>query len=94
MPRTMSRSAAYYHAHPEARKKKQQYDAKFNKKEDQVKKRVALNRYNRKQTKLGNNRKGDGTDAAHHGSVIVGYKSQSANRGDKNDSPGDRRARG
>jgi len=50
-----------------------------------------LNKYNRKHGTYGN---GDGMDAAHRKGKIVGYKSASANRGDKNDSAGDRRARG
>lgn len=89
----LSRSAAYYASHPESRKKKNQYQAKFNKQPEQVKKRVALTTYNRHQTKLGNNKRGDGTDASHHGSKIVGYSSQSRNRGDRNNSPGDKNSR-
>jgi len=52
---------------------------------------VELNKYNRQHGNYGN---GDGKDAAHHNGVITGYKKASANRGDKNDSAGDRRARG
>jgi len=89
-----SRSAKFYAKNPEAKEKKKAYDAKFNKQADQVAKRVELNKFNRKQTKLGNNRKGDQTDASHKGSKIVGYSHQSRNRGDKNNSPGDKRARG
>lgn len=89
-----SRSAQYYATHEAARKRKQEYDAKFNKKKDQVKKRVALNKYNRKATKAGLNHKGDHMDASHKGSRIVGYSHQSRNRGDKNNSRGDKAARG
>ena len=60
-----SRTARYYQTHPEARKKKNEYQKEFNKKKDQVKKRVELNAYNREATRAGKNRKGDGTDAAH-----------------------------
>jgi hypothetical protein len=86
-----SRSAKFYASNPEARRKKAQYDAKFNRKPSQVKKRVALNKYNRKKGTYGN---GDGLDASHKGRRIIGFSSQSRNRGDKNNSPGDRRARG
>lgn len=86
-----SRSARYYATHPEARRKKQKYDAKFNRKPEQVAKRVDLIAYNRKKGTHGN---GDGLDASHKGRRIVGFSSQSRNRGDKNNSPGDRRARG
>lgn len=83
-----SRSAKFYASNPKSREKKRKYDAEFNKKPDQVKKRVALNQYNRKHGK-----KGDGLDAYHKGNKIVGFKSASKNRGDKNDSKGDRSAR-
>jgi len=88
-----SRTAKFYASHPKSRKAKQAYDADFNKKPDQVKKRVELNAYNKKATKAGRNRVGDKTDASHKGGKIVGYASQSANRGDRNNSAGDRRSR-
>ncbi len=88
-----SRSAKFYAKNPEAREKKKKYDAKFNKQAEQVKKRVELNAFNRKQTKLGNNKKGDGSDASHKGGKIVGYSQQSRNRGDRNNSAGDARSR-
>ena len=86
-----SRSAKFYASNPKSREKKRKYDAEFNKKPDQVKKRIALNKYNRKKGTYGN---GDGKDAVHKGNKIVGFKSASKNRGDKNDSRGDRSARG
>lgn len=89
-----SRTARFYALNPEARRKKNAYQKKFNKRPDQVANRKELNAYNRKQTKLGNNRKGDGRDASHKGGRIVGFSSASRNRGDKNNSQGDRRARG
>ena len=89
-----SRTQRYYDLHPEARRKKNEYQKKFNKKDEQVKKRVELNAYNKEATKAGRNKKGDGKDAAHKGSRIVGYVAASLNRGDTNDSAGDRRARG
>lgn len=87
----LSRSAKYYRDNPEARDKHRAYQLEYQKSESNVKKRVELNKYNRKHGTYGN---GDGMDAAHHKGKITGYKSASANRGDKNDSAGDRRARG
>jgi hypothetical protein len=85
----MKDSAKYYANNPEARKKKLAYDKEFQKAPDQVKKRVALNKYNKD-----HGSKGDGLDAFHKGGKIVGTKKASANRGSKSDSPGDKRARG
>lgn len=86
-----SRSAKFYASNPEARRKKNKYDTEFNKKPSQVKKRTALNAFNINKGTYGN---GDGLDAAHKGRKIVGFKSASKNRGDKNDTSGDRSARG
>jgi len=89
-----SRTAKFYAANPAARRKKQAYDATFNKKPEQVKKRVELNLYNRKAIKEGRAKKGDGLDASHgKGGKIVGYSKQSRNRGDSNNTPGDKRSR-
>lgn len=87
----LSKTAIYYRENPEAREKHQAYNLKHQKSPEQVRKRVELNRYNRKNGVVGN---GDGLDAAHHNGKITGYKKASLNRGDKNDSAGDRRARG
>ena len=89
----VSKSAAYYRTHPEAREKKQEYDAQFNKKPEQVAKRVELARANREHDEKYGKASRVGKDLSHtkHGLV---YKSVSANRGSKNDSAGDRRARG
>ena len=87
----LSRTAKYYRENPEARDKHRSYQAEYQKKDGIVKKRVELNKYNRQHGTYGN---GDGMDAAHHNGKITGYKRASANRGDKNDSAGDRRARG
>jgi len=89
-----SRTQRYYDANPQARRKKNDYQKKFNKKDEQVKKRVELNAYNKKATKAGRNKVGDGKDASHKGSKIVGYVKQSANRGDTDNSKGDKAARG
>ena len=91
MPKGKSKSAIYYQENKTARDKKQAYDAEFNKKPSQVRKRVELNKYNREHGTYGD---GNGMDAAHHNGKITGYKKQSLNRGDTNDSAGDRRARG
>jgi hypothetical protein len=72
-------------------KKKRAYDKQFNASTEQKKKRAELNKYNRDKKTYGNK---DGKDAAHKGGKISGFKSQSANRGSKTDSAGDRRARG
>lgn len=89
-----SRTAKFYAKSASARRVKARYQAEFDKRPSQVKKRVALNRYNRQQTKLGRNRVGDKRDASHKGNKIVGYSHQSKNRGDRNNTAGDRRARG
>lgn len=86
-----SKTAKYYAANPEAREKKQKYDKKFNAKPSEVKKRTELNAYNRDKGTYGN---GDKKDAAHKLGRIAGFKSESANRGSKSDSAGDKRARG
>ena len=87
----LSKTAKYYRDHPESRQKHRDYQLEYQKSPENVRKRVELTKYNRGTGKYGN---GDGLDAAHKGGKIVGYKSASSNRGDKNDSAGDRRARG
>ena len=83
--------ADYYKENPESYAKKKKYDSKLGKRDDLKKKRVELNAYNRKKKTYGN---GDGLDSIHMGKKIVGYAKASKNRGDKNDSAGDKRARG
>jgi len=63
---------------PAQRAAKKAYDAQFNKKRSQVKKRVQDNRYNRQKGTYGN---GDGKDASHKGGSIKGFESASKNRG-------------
>jgi len=84
------RTAKYYASNPEARKKRLEYQKEYNKKEREVRKRVELNRENRKRGTYGN---GDGMDVAH---TKNGTKLQraSVNRGSKTAMPGDKRARG
>lgn len=63
-----------------ARERKKAYDAKFNKKRSQVKKRVQDNKYNRDHGTYGN---GDGKDASHKGGKITKFESAKKNRGRK-----------
>lgn len=84
------RTAKYYASHPEAHKKRLEYQKEYNKQDREVKKRVELNAENRKRGTYGN---GDGKDVAHTKS---GTKLQNAsvNRGSRTAMPGDKRARG
>lgn len=91
MKKTLSKTAQYYRDNPEAREKHQAYNLEFQKKPSQVRKRIELNKFNHDKGTYGN---GDGLDAAHHNGKITGFKKASLNRGDKNDSAGDKRARG
>ena len=86
-----SKSAKYYQENPEARKKKIAYDTKYQDTPARKKYRAVLQAINRENGTHGNH---DGLDAYHKGNKIVGFKSQSKNRGSKTDSPGDRRVRG
>lgn len=87
----MKATAKFYASNPEARKKRLEYQAEYNKRADQIKKRVELNRENRKRGSYADH---DGKDLAHQKNGKFIEKSASKNRGDKNDMPGDRRARG
>lgn len=58
----MKKTAKYYHENDEARERKNEYQKKFNKRADQVKKRVELNKFNRQKGTYGN---GDDMDASH-----------------------------
>lgn len=86
----ISRSAKYYQDNEKARKKHVEYQKEYNKKKSQVKKRVELNRENRRLGTYGN---GDDMDVSHHKGGMR-LEKQSKNRGDKNNMPGDKRARG
>ena len=88
-----SDSTKYYHEHPEARKKKAEYDAEFNKKPSQVKKRTELNKANREHDEKYGKSSRAGKDLSHTSNGLV-YKDSSKNRGSKSDAPGDKRARG
>ena len=47
------RTSQYYKTHPEARAKRLEYQAEYNKRADQLKKRIELNRENRKRGTFG-----------------------------------------
>jgi hypothetical protein len=84
------KTATYYKENPEARKKRNEYQKEYNKSDKQVAKRVELNRENRKRGTYGDK---NGIDLAHTKKGYV-MKKASVNRGDTNDMPGDKRARG
>ena len=87
----MKATAKYYATHPEARKKRLEYQADYNKRPDQLKKRIELNKINRDRGQYADH---DGKDLAHHKNGKFTEKLASKNRGDKNDMAGDVRARG
>jgi hypothetical protein len=87
----LSKSAKYYRDNPEARKKKNAYQKKFNKKKSEISKRIELNRINRRLGTYGN---GDNLDVSHRSNGTTKLEAQSKNRGNKKNTPGDRRARG
>ena len=88
-----SRSAEYYRTHPKAREKKKEYDTQFEKKPEQVKKRVELKKKNEEHDKKYGKASRSGKDLSHTSHGLV-YKKSSTNRGSKSDTAGDRRARG
>ena len=57
-----SRTSEYYKKNPEARRRRLKQQAKYNKKKSSVKKRVELNRINRRKGTYGN---GDKLDESH-----------------------------
>ena len=87
----LSKTARYYRDNPEARKKKNEYQKKYNKKKTQIKKRTELNRLNHKFGTYGN---GDKKDVSHKDGRKPRLEAQSKNRGSKCNTKGDRRARG
>lgn len=89
------RTSEYYKTHPEARAKRLAYQKTYNKEPEQLRKRIELNRENRKRGTYGDKTGPHvGLDLAHHSNGRMTYKSPSKNRGDKNDMAGDKRARG
>ena len=85
------KTSQYYATHPEARKKRLEYQAEYNKRADQLKKRIELNKINRDRGQYGD---GDGKDMSHKKNGRVIEESASKNRGSKSNAPGDVRARG
>ena len=91
----MKATAKYYASNPEARKKRLEYQSEYNKRPEQLKKRIELNRENRKRGTYGDKTGPNaGKDLSHLSNGRLTYKSPSKNRGDKNDTKGDIRARG
>lgn len=72
-----SKSAKYFAANPEARKKKNAYQKKYNARASERKRRSELNKYNREKGTYGN---GDKKDASHKNGKIIGMEKQSTNR--------------
>jgi hypothetical protein len=85
------KTAIYYQTHEEARKKRLEYQAEYNKRPDQLKKRIELNRINRERGQYADK---DGKDMSHQKNGRVIEESASRNRGSKSNAPGDVRARG
>jgi hypothetical protein len=78
---TKGRTAKYYASNPEARKKRLEYQKEYNKSDKEVKKRVELNRENRKRGTYGN---GDNMDMSHtkDGKMVKeNYKKNRARQG-------------
>lgn len=83
-----SRSAKFYSKNPASRKKKNEYQKKYNATPEERKKRSKLNKINRKKGTYGN---GDGKDYDHAVGRMV---KASTNRGRRSGTAGDKRARG
>lgn len=91
----MGATSDFYKHNEEARKKRLQYQSRYNKRADQVAKRVELNRENRRRGTLGDKTGPHaGKDLAHHENGRFTFESPSKNRGSKTAMAGDRRARG
>ena len=86
----LGRTARYYRDNPEARKKRLEYQKRYNARKEQIKRRVVNNRENREEGTYGNH---DNKDVSHKGGKIV-LEAQSKNRASATNTPGDRRARG
>lgn len=74
------RSALYYRNHPEARAKKKEYDTVFNRKPEQVNKRIELKRENSEHDRRYGKASRKGKDLCHTRDGLV-YKKVSVNRG-------------
>lgn len=91
MAQGKSRTAVFYQNNPESRAKHRKDNIEANKSPKLTKKRVELNKYNRKKGTYGN---GDGLDASHKKGGKIVMEKASKNRGSKSNMPGDKRARG
>lgn len=78
--RGKSNTAKYYHEHPEARKKKAEYDTKYHSTPSRRKYRSILGAINRKNGTYGNH---DNKDYAHKSKTRVVLQAASKNRADK-----------
>lgn len=87
----MGKTSDYYKSHPEARKKRLDYQEEYNKRPDQLRKRIELNKINRDRGQYADH---DGKDMSHKKNGRVIEESASKNRGSKSNAPGDKRARG
>ena len=87
----MGETSEFYKHNEEARKKRLEYQKRYNKRADQVAKRVELNRVNRQRGQYGDK---DSRDMSHQKDGRIIEESASKNRGSKSNAPGDRRARG
>jgi len=85
------KTAKFYASNPEARKKRLEYQAEYNKRPEQLKKRMELNKINRDRGQYADK---DGKDMSHKKNGRIVEESASKNRGSKSNSPGDVRARG
>ena len=75
----LGKTAKYYRDNPEARAVKAAYDKKFQKKKEQVKKRVECNKFNRKKGTYGN---GDNMDCSHkNGTLVQEHRKKNRARG-------------
>ena len=72
-----SKTSTYYKNNPEARKKRNEQQARYNKTKKGLKIRVAANKLNRKLGTYGN---GDGKDASHTGPNTGKTENKSDNR--------------
>ena len=75
-----SKTSKYYASHPEARKRRVKQQAEYNKKPSQIKRRVELNKANRKSQDAGKSRVGDSKDMSHTKSGKLVLESLSRNR--------------
>ena len=89
----MGRSTEFYRKNPKARKKKNAWTKKINKRPDQMAKRRELGKANYAHDKKHGKAKRRGKDLAHTKNGLR-YKDSSKNRGSRSDTQGDRNARG